>query len=764
MPKKSVKAEFKNFVKGLITEASPVNFPPEASLDEENFQLNRDGTRDRRLGMDFENEHTLRALPTSLATLLNNDPVTFEWKNVKSDSGTLFLVLQTEQVLTFFDIQSSSISGGGYKGTVTLSSFPTGVDYSFTSVDGRLIAAAGADTIAVVEYTGSAFTVSYQSIKVRDIWGVESADANVEADPTYRPTSVSGFERYNLYNQSWGIPRKDNTGVINDPTTIYVASLGKYPSNSETVWPGLQFQQVSSTQVPFERVYPNLYEEVLGANMVAAKGYFIIDVLRRGASRTAAVAANKAKYPQIGMSSFTSGKADYTSGGATVVTEFAGRVFYGGFNGAVTDGDKRSPDLSNFVFFSQLVKSAPDITKCYQEGDPTSRESNDIVDTDGGFIRVSGVDKIISLVNLGTSLVILANNGVWMVTGGGDFGFVATNFKVDRISDFGALGARSIVKDSGRLFYWSVDGIYTLGRDQVGDYSATNITQSTIQKFYEGISNTAKENVIGVYDSTGKKIRWIYHEGIRFSSSSVTKELILDVVLSAFYVFRISNTTSNSAEVISAFKSTPFQSGTGNTLIFAGTDQVFSNTDSVVIPNTGREAGVQSSRYLCIVLVSGVPYYTFSYYNNPYFLDWERVDGLGVDAKAFLQTGAYTADDSSIHKQIPYLTTHFRRTENGTNPDLTPIGASSCFIRSMWDWSNGYNSNKWGPLRQAYRYRKEYTPVNSEDTFDTGFEVVSSKSKLRGRGKAFSLYFETEPLHDCRLIGWSLALNGNATT
>lgn len=764
MPKKSAKVEFKNFVKGLITEASPVNFPPEASLDEENFQLNRDGTRDRRLGMDFENEYNLRALPVTLAEFLDNDPVTFEWKNVNSDSGTLFLVIQTEKVLSFFDIQSSSISGGGFKGTLTLSSFPAGTEYSFTSVDGRLIVAAGADTIGVVEYNGTSFTVTYQSIKVRDVWGVESTNSSVESDTTFRPASLTNFDRYNLYNQSWGIPRKDNTGTVNDPTTIYAATLTVYPSNSETVWPGLQFQQVSSTQVPFERIYPNLYQEILGANTVAAKGYFIIDVLRRGTSRAAAIVANKTKYSQMTMGTFTDVKADFTSGGATVVAEFAGRVFYGGFNGIVTTGDKRSPDLSNYVFFSQLVKSSPDITKCYQEGDPTSRESNDIVDTDGGFIRVSGVDKIVSFVNLGTSLVILANNGVWMVTGGGDFGFVATNFKVDRISDFGAIGSRSIVKDSGRLFYWSVDGIYTLGRDQVGEYNAVNITQSTIQKFYEGISNTAKEHVIGVYDSTGKKIRWIYHEGTRFTGTSVTKELILDVVLSAFYVFRVSNNSSNTAEVISAFKSTPFQSGTGNTLIFAGNDQVFSSTDVVVVPNTGREAGVQSSRYLCVVAIGGVPYYTFGYYNNPSFLDWERLDGSGVDAKAFLQTGAYTADDSSIHKQIPYLTTHFRRTENGTNPDLSPIGASSCYIRSMWDWSNGYNSNKWSPLRQAYRYRKEYIPVNSEDTFDTGFEVVSSKSKLRGRGKAFSLYFETEPLHDCRLIGWSLALNGNSTT
>jgi hypothetical protein len=762
MPKKSIKVEFKNFIKGLITEASPVNFPPEASSDEENFQLNRDGTRDRRLGLDYESEATLRNLPISVSQLLLQDPVTFEWKNVKSDSGTVFLVLQTDQVLTFFNLQTSSLSTSGYVGTVTLSSFPVSVAYSFASVDGKLIVAAGVDTVCVVEYTGSSFTASYQALKTRDVWGVEESGTG-ETDTTYRSSSLSAAHNYNLYNQSWGIPRKNSSDALSDPVSLYQGSLGVYPSNSETVWPGLQYQPVATGQVPFERVYPNLYTEVIGATTITPKGYFIIDVLRRGESRSAAVVANKAKYSQLSLATF-SAPADYSAGGATVVAEFAGRVFYAGFNGAVTSGDKRSPDLSNYVFFSQLVKSSPDIVKCYQEGDPTSRESNDVVETDGGFIRLSGVDRIVSLVNLSSHLIVIATNGVWSVSGGSDYGFSATNFKTTRLSSFGALGARCVVEDSSRALYWSEDGIYAVGKDQFGEYTATNLTQSTIQTFYESISNTAKEKAIGVYDSVGKKIRWVYHEGTRFTSSSETKELVLDLTINAFYVNRIMNLPDNSAEAISAFRSTPFQSGTGNTLVLADEEEVFAGVDQIVVPSSGREAGLQTTRYLCVVLVAGVPKYTFGYYNNPYFKDWEQVDNIGVDAKAYLVTGDYTADDSSIHKQVPYLTIHFRRTESGVDAELNPLSPSGCYIRTMWDWANGYQSNKWSPLVQAYRYRKQYTPSGPDDDYDTGFEIVTSRNKMRGRGKAFSLYFESEPNKDCRIVGWSLALNGNSFT
>lgn len=51
MARQQAQAEINNFVGGLVTEASPLTFPENASLDEKNFVLNRDGSRRRRLGM-----------------------------------------------------------------------------------------------------------------------------------------------------------------------------------------------------------------------------------------------------------------------------------------------------------------------------------------------------------------------------------------------------------------------------------------------------------------------------------------------------------------------------------------------------------------------------------------------------------------------------------------------------------------------------------------------------------------------------------------
>ena len=95
MVKKAIKAEVNTFVKGLITEASPLNFPENASLDECNFELLRNGTRQRRLGLDFEPGYTHREIVGMAKSEMDTANVnTFVWENVGGDPSTVFLVIQ----------------------------------------------------------------------------------------------------------------------------------------------------------------------------------------------------------------------------------------------------------------------------------------------------------------------------------------------------------------------------------------------------------------------------------------------------------------------------------------------------------------------------------------------------------------------------------------------------------------------------------------------------------------------------------------------
>lgn len=771
MPKKSIKAEINTFVKGLITEASPLNFPADASTDEENFELNRDGSRQRRKGFSFEPGYGLITATGLTESNFNQaTPTTFKWSNVNNNTDNTFAVVQANNNLYIFNMSAGVLSTSGYLATVALTGFPTAVQYSLASVDGYLIVAAGIDTIAIVSYNGTSFTVTYERLKVRDVWGVEVNDTNIETDALYRPPSgtlasipLNTFHHYNLQNQSWGITRFNTFMDAVDPIYDYAGYVGtnKYPSNSEVVWAGMQFVPSSSND-PKEAIYPRLYNHVFGASTSTPKGYFIIDALRRGQSRQEQVVSNNNKFPTLRTYTF-SAKTDLTPGGAKYVQQYSGRIFYAGFSGSVIDGDSRSPNMSNFILFSQLVKNRQDFVKCYQEGDPTSRESSDLVDTDGGFIKLSGANNILGMVNYGTYLIVIASNGVWAISGGNDSGFGATNYKSEKISAFGGISSSSIVEDGNRVFFWSDDGIYVITRDNIAGVVVNNITQSTIQTLYQNIDNVSKKNCVAVYDALNKTIRWIYKtSATRFSASSITYELIFNTVINAFYKNRIYNPLTNDGEIVGAISASQFSSSNNEEDIAVLGDSVVVSTVPVVIPDLTIDSGIQSIRYLAFVKSGSVLSFTFGYLRDTQFRDWPQLSP--VDAKAFLVTGSITGGDSGIEKQVPYLTMHMKRTEFGVDVDGTPNNKSGCLVGSRWDFSDSTNSNRWSNLFQAYRYRKPYLISGPSDTYDNGYDLITTKNKLRGRGRAVSLYMETEPLKDCKIIGWNLALNGNQYT
>lgn len=773
MPKQSSKAEINAFTAGFISEANPVNFPANASLDEINFELDRTGIRKRRLGFDLEEDGELINLPSG-TDISTQTPITYKWRSVSGNVDKSFLVVQVSNHLLFFDLSESILSTSGYLGTLTITDFPTDTRFSFTSCDGSLVVASGLDKVGLVEYDldTTTFSYSFYRLKTRDLWGVEVPDFDVENRPNTRPEQFYYEHYYNLQNQSWGVSRRDILNNLADPVLIFHGHFGGrgdgvynfdpgggYPSNSDVVWTGLQYQAVSKDQTPFERVYPALYKDSSNEKEKAPVGFYVIDALRRGESRMEEFSFNNNGPNQFNAVKSISLKSDFTPGGPTCVTEFAGRIFYAGFSGEVIDGDSRSPNYTNYIFFSQLINKKQDYGKCYQVGDPTSRDGSDVVDTDGGFIRVSGVEKIISIINLSSSLIVIGTNGIWSISGGSGYGFSAANYQVDRISSYGGLSPYSIVEDQGRAYYWSEDGIYVIGKNQFGEFDVKSMTEQTIQTFYKDIPSNSKLSSVGVYDPLNKKIRWIYNLGTVFNQTSFVQELIFDLLKGSFTKNSISY--FENTEVMSLFPTLPFRTSDFLDIIFSGTDQVFSLTDEVVTTGINRVSEIQSIKYLCVIKDGSDYKIGFGLYRDAEFVDWKSVDGIGIDAKAFIIGGMQIVSDSSIFKQIPYMTTHFIRTETIVDENLEPLTQSSCMSRIQWDWADKYLSNRWSPLRQIYRYAKPPKVSNQGDDYDNGLEVLTTKNKVRGRGRSFAVYFETEPKKDCQIISWSLALNGN---
>jgi len=454
---------------------------------------------------------------------------------------------------------------------------------------------------------------------------------------------------------------------------------------------------------------------------------------------------------------------DTTSGGASVLASYAGRVFYAGFKGEVTGGDSQSPDLSSFVMFSQLVDSRSKVSKCYQDGDPTSKESPDLLDTDGGFIKIDGAYGIQSLIVVGKSLLVLATNGLWSIQGGSDFGFTATGYRVDKVSDHGTVGRKTQVLVDNTVLYWGEDSIYQVSVNEIGEFTSGSISETTIQTLYDAIPSQHKLGCKGSYDSFDNKVKWLYGPGI--GEDGERKELILDTVLQAFYTSTIAPIANGFPAVIDYVEVPPFSLGTSQEAVTSEGFIVTASGETVTSGVVRRQSATRNTKYMTVTSYSPFKY-TFSAYTDSTFKDWVTHDGTGIDAPASLLTGWAGDGDFKKFKQVPYLYMHFFKTETGFTldggGDFVPTNSSSCVMQVQWDWANDASSGKWGPTFQAYRHRRLYTPTDISDTFDNGELTVISKNKLRGKGRVFSLSITTEPDKDLHILGWSVSMSGNA--
>jgi hypothetical protein len=761
-------AEINTFVAGFVSDASPLTFPPNTSKLDVNMRLNTNGSRQRALGIDYEQDYEEVDSGITYSGGVDIAIKTYRWENVGGNPNLDILCVQISNVVSFFLLGQSTISRELIE-SKTFTTASTLQKFSFSTVDGNLIIVDGTNLITIVQYDGTAMSYSTSTIKVRDFFGVGdfngSTDLTNGLGLTVRPSTLTEAHKYNLRNQSFGIPRVNaNTESVADPISSFFASSGVYPSNSDTVPPYLYPDANDADDRLTARYFPvDSIRNPLGTAK-AAQGYFIIDLLNRGESRLAEYSNNRANYTVLG-SALTTLPTDQTPGGATVVGEFAGRVWYGGFSGEVIDGDDKSPKLSSYVAFSRLVTTPSEVALCYQEGDPTSGDAPDIVDTDGGFIRISNAYGIQSIINLGSDLMIGAANGWWRIFGGNDSGFSATNYIVSKITDRGVRGSDTVVEAENMLFYWSDDGIYSISRNQLGDWEAQSMTRSKIQTFYDSITPDDKEACVGEYDSYQKTVRWLYQNGVE--SVKQQKELVFSLELGAFYERHISQISESDVPLAaSIFKSDVFRLSVSTSVVTVSGETVTVGgaevTDTVSV-NTTDVSSYETS-YLTITSLSPTITYTFAAYTDQTFTDWVSYNDVGVDAESVLITGASSGGDSIRQKQVPYIAVHMRRTENGFEVDgfgdWIPTTQSSCLMRGHWDWTNSPNSNKWTPPFQVYRYKRVYLP-DDVDSYDTGHETIVTKNKLRGRGRAIALEFRSEPKKEMHIYGWSMMVGAN---
>ena len=813
-----------NFTGGLITETTALTFPPNAAKEISNFELNRDGSIQRRFGM-IEEPTGARIDTLRDANASSNHAIgSYKWTNVDNDPTISLGVVQVGNALWFTDLSAESLSTAMLNkdefgvaqpllldGNVLPNVISGNEPVSFTSLGGVLvIASTEMDHPLYIEYTREVVGTGDRILRadpillrVRDLWG---PDDGLPVDE--RPVILENDHKYNLQNQGWvgatngqgnstsgvwksyqrqarnitlqelypknykngeltikgsggfggvvrrikeiekissrhGLPIDDGTRVV------YTAqSSTGYPSNSDIRYIG------NSTDSDGNPYFKTSLLNIQGPPTTAApKGRYIIDAFKRGQSRE-----EQTKILDLPLDEETSN--------ISVVATYANRIFYSGIESRINDPDDISPDYTGCLFFSKSVENFKDFEKCYQNADPTEEDPLGLLATDGGFLKIAEASQIIKLVVARASLIVIAKNGIWEITGP-DGVFRADDFSISQITNIGCESPSSVIVAEDVVYYWSEGGIYALVSDNIsGKMAAQNISERTIQTFYNAIPAVSKNVAKGRFDAVNRKITWMYNDsddynGVNFKHS-YNKELVLDTVLQSFYPRKIED--SSEGTTIAAYMETEnFVTVNEVQSVVVDGEQVVVNGEDVVVtvPTKGRSAGV--TKYLMMTpSASGGNYeLSFGLYGGLDFKDWGE-----VDSAAYLTTGAELGGDTQREKQIPYLSMHFNRSESGfveIDGELEAINPSSCSVTARWDFASSSSSGKWSRPFEGYRLPRNFIPQDVDDEFDYGYEVITSKTKVRGRGRAVAFKFETSPAKDCQIIGWGMPIHGETT-
>lgn len=720
------------FIKGLITEAGELTFPPDASVDESNCSLERDGSRTRRLGLEYETGFSLSADTFTPSSIVR----TLSWENVGGVAGREFTVVQVGSTVVFYDKSSSPLSGQPvpistsnattYNLDLTaherVGSLGAALEpIQVTSINGALVIVSSEINPIYLDRdaTTEAFTATVINFKVRDFeWQGDKSTYGTET----ASASVTVAQEYDTANTGWS-------------GTKGAAALATYLAANTNNFPALTHAWYSGKNAT-DDFNEAAWQKVYSGTSLIVNGHYLLDLFSKDRDTASGL---------TGVTTTTEASRFKT------VATYAGRAFFAGLE---------SKKNASKVYFSQLIDDLEYVGDCYSVNDPTSEEVSDLLDTDGGFISIPEAHNIKYLHVYGSTLLIFAENGVWSISGVDDI-FRATGFSVNKLTSVGMVNETSFVSAEGRPYWWSATGIHTLVPNEVtGGLGEQNISLSTIQTFWNNISSTGKSTAVGEYDAVNRQVLWLYSSLTETTDYKFNEVLILDEVLGAFYPWTISDESSNTNYMIG----TSFFRGTGAstveyTVVDGDGNEVLNAAGDTVIVSQTKSAFNSDSAIKILVWDGDTNKITFAEFTGTLFKDWAT-----ANYTSYAEAGYDFIGDMTLKKNAPFITVYLRTTETGWTGDETngynPVRPSSCKVSAYWDFKTSSSSTP----QQAYRL-KGVPVIDTGDlgTFGYPSTVVTTRLKLRGRGRSVKLRFDSEEGKDFNLLGWEMlgARNGS---
>jgi hypothetical protein len=384
--------------------------------------------------------------------------------------------------------------------------------------------------------------------------------------------------------------------------------------------------------------------------------------------------------------------------------------------------------------------------RCYQVNDPTSEEAFDLLPSDGGFVDILEAGQILKLVPYLNSLIVIATNGVWSITGSQGLGFVATDYSIHKISAIPSSSANSLVDVDGVPIWWTADGIFTLTADpQTGQLGVKNIVNDTILTFFQDIPLEARRFARGTYDPEDHKIHWVYKSAASISFSdkyNYDRALTLNLLSNAFYPWSFDSTSSRIHGVVAVrsqggtftLSTVSAASGVNNVQAASGANQVI--VFSAPTNTTGNSGTIV--KYLTSYDPTGVDEsanLTFAESYRTSYLDWESTSAGSVDYTSYFVSG-YRIHGQAMRKyQTNYVNFFSDVDEENT----------TFKVQGQWDFSTSGSSGRFSTVQVPTGF----------------FKARPKRLKIRGHGKSLQIRVESVSGQPFALIGWAVFETSN---
>ena len=795
----------KNFYRlngGLNTEINELNFPDGFSRDEANYELLVDGSRRRRKGLAVESGAGSAKTVTTFAT--GEKCQSYVWRNVGGNPDKTVVVFRKGNTLYFADADET-VSDGWASGSgsyINTEDFETSgattantdnASFSFSSGRGYLFVTGPYTRSFYVTYEASTGEYSANEINIlmRDFADVEDGEHYAK-----QPTTITDDHRYNLRNRGW----------TQDDIEQYFTDEAKYPPKNALWYKGykrtygasvaeqdgtrswdstkMAAEPFGSSSAPVGSLFIEPYDTTFGYGIAGAGADAVAittwSYLDNGSDWTVTLTTASAHGINIGEEfviqgnwmtyntelvagePITKGKSmdgqhtaiSGTAGSSLVFTwtsepnqvdswesqyeqlgsvdtglsltrsigtahddsfnaiEFhAGRVFYAGMKNA---------EFSDTILFSQIAQTTDKFGRCYQEADPTDETFNALTSADGGTIVIPGMGGVVNLVSVRNSLIVLAREGVWEISGGNRGVFTADGYSVRKISDSGCFSPDGWAKVEGAVVYTGPGGIYIVSPNQfTGLLEANSATENTIQTLWNQIPDAEQKNISVVYDSALKRMYFLYGSD-GSTTIGIDTMLIFDSRAAAWFKYTFDTPTNN--------------------VLLCG----------FAIPNADDTSDNKKMKFIYQASTTSVQVADF---DQTDFNDWDGTNG----PLPYIVFGHDGLGDWQRRKQAPVITVFAKRTETGytdTGNGWDPVNESSTLLTPYWDWTDDSVSGKVGTQRETYRHVRQFVPSGAGDV--SGYPVVVTRNKIRGRGRSLQLRFDGDTDKDSHILGFQV--------